>query len=161
MPLRKRASQKGQVLIVVLLITAVALTVGVGISQRSSSTIQQAAFSEESTQALHYAEACVEDALREIEEGTVELGTTKEIKDVDEDPDDVDCEYNVTSLIHVFPGLITKDEVAEVKLEGFEGSGLNIYWCNSASDSENCEDNYPALEIAVIKNEEGDGWVTE
>jgi len=157
-------SESGQTLIIVLLVVLVSLAVGVGVATRSTSTVQQTTFSEEATQALHFAEACAEEALGKIKTGDIlpcgnlDYTATDNCSplDVDDDGSSDDCCYEVSALSEIFPGVISQDDAAEVKLSGFSGS-IDIYWCNSDSPSQECEDrpgaNPPALELVLVKDD--------
>lgn len=148
--------------------------VGVGIATRSTSVVQQTTFSEEATQALHFAEAGAEDALRRIKLG--EIGEAEAVSgcgnldychgtasggdlcpplDVDGDGTDETC-YVVSALSDIFPGVVDQDEVAEMKVaSGFDCTSVTVYWCNS-SEGDDCDStNYePALEVIWVRTDE-------
>lgn len=160
--------QSGQTLIVILLVVAVSLLAGMSATNLSTSSVQQTTFSEESTQALAAAESCAEIAL-----GKIKLGATDPVNGLVQSDLPCDgiaachslttpppkcaggtiavgsatasCCYTVTEMTEVFPNVISQDETAEVKLDGFSGS-LDIYWCDSASAAEDCPNKRPALE---------------
>jgi len=157
-------SESGQTLIIVLLVVLVSLAVGVGVATRSTSTVQQTTFSEEATQALHFAEACAEEALGKIKTGDItesnlpcgnlDYTATDNCSplDVDDDGSSDDCCYEVSALSEIFPGVISQDDAAEVKLGGFSGS-ITVYWCNSDSSSQECAGaNPPAIELVLVKD---------
>jgi len=144
-------SESGQTLIIVLLVVLVSLAVGVGVATRSTSTVQQTTFSEEATQALHFAEACAEEALGKIKTGDItesnlpcgnlDYTATDNCSplDVDDDGSSDDCCYEVSAL-------------SEMKLGGFSGS-ITVYWCNSDSSSQECAGaNPPAIELVLVKD---------
>jgi len=165
-----KKSESGQTLVLVLLVTAVSLLVGVGIATRSTSIVQQTTFSEESTQALHFAEACAEEALGMVKSNTL-VGDGLPRKfccDVDggggctevADPTDAhDCFFIADSLTELFPGKIAQDDVAEVKFESSDCDdvvdGVTLFWC---TDGDNCPTgggDKLGLEVAVIYEEAG------
>lgn len=157
--LPQKQRESGQTLVIVLLVIAVSLMVGVGIATRSTSVVQQTTFSEEATQALHFAEACAEEALKLIKVGTIHSGNlpyNDSLSDVDSDLDE-DCNYGVTELSDIFPGVVDQDEVAEMKIirPGFDCTSVTVYWCNS-SEGDDCDStNYePALEVIWVRTDE-------
>ena len=165
--------ESGQTLIIVLLVVTVSLLVGAEIATRSTSVVQQTTFSEEATQALHFAEACAEKALGKIKCGadsdcSGDFGCNKEkigpgqlpCTDIEVDvtgDGNNDCKYTVDDLTELFPGKIEQDDVVEVKLDGASCSKLEIYWC-AADRGDDCSSS-DALEVIVVYDK-GGNWET-
>jgi len=173
LPACHKRKEAGQTLVVVVLIVATSLLVGAGVATRSTSLIQQSTFSEEATQALHFAEACAEDALGRIKVGEIDkdaLPSGPIYCDIDGDADGGcdsseeetdDCSFEVNELSDLFVGMVQQDSVVEVKLlkdNGQETScdSLVLYWCNETDD---CPTDELGLEVTILYNE-GDQWKT-
>lgn len=171
LPMGKKES--GQTLIVILLVVATSLLVGAGVATRSTSLIQQTTFSEESTQALHFAEGCAEQALGMIKRGDITQADAESGKsyccDIDSgtcteksgvcDKSTNDCEFSVDPYDEFFVGVVDQDDVVEIKLDEMNPAdcdSLYLYWCLK---SENCNDvdSQPhGLEVSAIYDDGGE-----
>lgn len=162
-----RKSESGQTLIIVLLVVTISLLVGVGIATRSTSVVQQTTFSEEATQALHFAEACAEEALGVVKNGSPVIGSQfccdvgGSGGCVERDPCDSadDCSYIIGELADLFPGKIDQDDVAEVKLAAASCNSIDIYWCNADDGCPPTPSNL-GLETVIIYDDPFSGWET-
>ena len=120
---RLERSDCGQVALIALLIMIVLLTVGLAVVSRSVTDIRISKESEESARAFSAAEAGIEEALKENlatwspPPGGVGVG-------------DLTAQVTVAK-INSFKTRIEQNETAEVQLDGFAGTGLNVSWSNS------------------------------
>ena len=136
----RRAAQKGQALLIVLLVTAVALTVGLAAVSRSVTDVQISKEEEEAVRAFSAAEAGIEEvlgSLPELEGYSGNLGEGLEVA--------ASAETGGESGFETGP--VAEGEVVEVNLEG---SGL------TASQIDVCWNGEGALEIVIIKEESGE-----
>lgn len=160
----------GQTLIIILLVVATSLLVGAGVATRSTSLIQQATFSEESNQALHFAESCAEEALRRIKEEDIERDDVEGGDEVsyccDIDTGDCagdceethDCSFSVTELGDEIVGGVERDDAVELNLENVDiddeiCTDLVLYWCleDGGCPKEDEEDSDEiGLEVSVV-----------
>jgi len=144
-------NQKGQIIIVILLLMAVALTVGLSISSQTASDIKISSQLEESERAYSAAEAGIESALSTSQPGTATLSN--------------ESTYAVTinkfedgHTVFFFPKKVAQDDTKQIWLvahtdEGdldeandYEGSSLTIYW----GDSAEVADPKPAVEATLV-----------
>jgi hypothetical protein len=148
--------KKGQALILILLVMAVSLTLGVSVASRSIATLRQVSFSTQSAQALAFAEAGVEEALKCLDEGSCGIPFDPGPVDLTGDGTD-DFDYRITALggpvLDAFPPL-SRDETIELSLSGYpSGTPVYITWVNVANAAEMAAP--AAVEIAAIYQEAG------
>jgi hypothetical protein len=141
-----RRSEGGQVLLVILLIMAVALTIGLAVTSRTVTDIEISEGSEEAARAFSAAEAGIEEAL------VTAIG--------EEDPEGSFDEGNVTYFTqrgflgigsqYLFPEATREDETRTLWLaeypdltQAYIGDSLIILWGNADSTEE------PALEATI------------
>lgn len=140
----RHSNQSGQIVVILLLIMLVGVTIGLSITTRTLQQMKVATVSEQSSRAYTAAEAAIEEALRQelVGEmtGTIDLGTTRAEYIVEEAP-----EFSLT---------VQKDEVAQVNLQDFTGSAIDIYWVLESDPNENTS--RASLELTFIKNDGGD-----
>lgn len=145
----KMRNEKGQVIVILLLVMVVGLTVGLSVVSRSLLNVKQSALTEESSRAFTAAEAGIEVALESGMPGN-EIGG-----------DVGDSKYSCTKTVqgegkeYVFYNL-EKDKVAqlyftnagdvETKLPGPAVSNIRLLWGSNASISSVT----PALEVNLI-----------
>src|SRR3970040_1994538 len=107
--------KKGQALILILLVMAISLTLGVSVASRSIATLRQVSFSAQSAQALAFAEAGVEEALKCLDERSCGIPFDPGPVDLTGDGTD-DFDYRITALggpvLDAFPPL-SRDETIE------------------------------------------------
>lgn len=161
MELMKKTRETGQALLVVVLIFAVALTMGLAIVSRSVTDIRISKEQEESARAFSAAEAGIEAALG-----------GEEITSFGDFNLDVDtwtlAGFEQTSF--VYPDLIKKGETQTVWLVGhneetsepdpsvrFNGNEITIFWGNEGTP---INDDAPALE-ATLYFQDGDKFKTK
>ncbi len=148
--------KRGQALILILLVMAVSLTLGVSVASRTITTIRQVSFSAQSAQALAFAEAGVEEALKCLSDGSCSAPYDPAAADITGDGTD-DFDYRITALgggvMDSFPAL-ARDETIEISLSGYPANTpIYISWVNTANESETADP--AAVEIAVIYQEAG------
>ncbi len=109
----KVINQRGQVVVVILLVAVVGLTIGLSIAGSSIKSIQNTATTEETNRAFNAAEAGIEEALLLIEQGTPiptvtprSLNAGSNIKDVN---------IRTVNALHLTE--LAQDDVAQVNLE--------------------------------------------
>lgn len=128
--------KRGQALILILLVMAVSLTLGVSVASRSIATLKQVSFSAQSAQALAFAEAGAEEALKCLDNGSCAIPSDPPAVDLTGDGTN-DFDYRITALggavLDVFPPL-PRDETLELNLSGCPA--VNIYWVNRAKPAE-------------------------
>jgi type II secretory pathway pseudopilin PulG len=141
--MKKLPKNSGQALLIVLLIMAVALTVGLAVTSRTVTDIEISEQTEEASRAFSAAEAGIEEALvgvgtafgGEFEEGEVKYATQKD--------------FLGTSNQYLLPEASREDEVRTLWLaeypdtQNYTGDSLILYWGNADSTDE------PALEATV------------
>lgn len=167
--------ESGQTLVVILLVVATSLLVGAGVATRSTSLIQQTTFSEESTQALHFAEGCAEQALGmikggDITESDVVSDTVSYCCDINSgtcaeksgacDKNTNDCEFSIGAYDEFFVGIVDQDDVVEIKLDEMDPTdcdSLGLYWCLKSENCNDIDNNEPhGLEVSVIYDDTGE-----
>lgn len=156
----KLLNQKGQTVILLLLVMVIGLTVGLSVVSRSVLDVKLSSQSEESSRAFTAAEAGVEVAL---EQGLATIGTIEG----DVGPADSLSHYTCTRLAqaaglsyYVFPYKVEKDKAAQfyfasasdIEKQDFDGNKIRIVWGNSGTDKGSST--APALEVSLIYKEE-------
>ncbi len=108
--------KRGQALILILLVMAVSLTLGVSVASRSIATLKQVSFSAQSAQALAFAEAGAEEALKCLDDGSCTIPSDPPAVDLTGDGTN-DFDYRIAALggavLDVFPPL-PRDETLEL-----------------------------------------------
>lgn len=118
---------KGQAVLIVLLVIAVALGFGLSIISQSVTDVKISKQEQEAARAFNAAEAGVEEALKSISIGAGSLTV-----------DDVEVSYNVEGET-ILNTMVKENESVEVDLAGAD-PGLNtltINWVNSDNNTEN------------------------
>lgn len=143
-------NEKGQILLIVVLVMIVSLTVGLSVASRSITNLRTSTEEVSSQKALSAAEAGIEQSIlsnASIGSSTIFLGTTYST---------TVTEVLGTSFLVKGGNTIAQDEGADIwlskyskdsaQLYGNPWSGnLTIYWGNSADSCSN-----PALEIVIV-----------
>ena len=171
LPPHSANSQKGQILIVFLLVLVVGLAIALSIASRSVTDIRQTTTSDESNRAYYAAEAGVENALKKIEDGTIgvipaggSVQTPINLSSINNS----NAAVTVSNLeipantIFEYPALLNKDDVAQINLMqnfndistagdplnrgiGIRSSDtLDIYWDKPGSGLD------PAIEVSIV-----------
>jgi hypothetical protein len=128
-------NQKGQTLILMLIVTVVSLTIGVAISSRAVSTLRQTSYTAQAGQAQKFADAGIEHALPNP--GSL-LGCTSSAPcklDVDNDGDDKDVSYYVEQSgggSQPITFISAQDETYQLNLTDANLNGLEIEWSTNA-----------------------------
>ncbi len=163
-------AQKGQVLLVVVLVMVIALTVGLGVASRSITSLRTATEEENSQRAFSAAEAGIEQALKT----TITPGTVRQLSNNSQIVNLSVTEIKNTNEFLVNGGdLIEKDEGTDIWLLEHQDDGrvnyntggwlhvddqpITLYWgraldldfCVSGS-STTVQNKTPAIEIVVI-----------
>ena len=129
-------NEKGQTLILMLIVTVVSLTVGVAISSRAVSTLKQTSYTAQAGKAQKFSDAGVEEAL-----GAADLSTILGTHTVDVDGDGTpDTTYMVEELggSTTVETILEKDETVQIDLTGYgSGQNVNIYWASGADEETN------------------------
>jgi len=133
-------SQKGQALIILLLIMVVGLTVGLSIATRTITDLRISTQSEESQKAFSAAEAGIEDALRR--DLTSFTGTSAEVS-----PGSgvtytttVTPQGNTSQFVTEQP--VAQDDVVQVNLDGTNADSVNVYWADENDPASSLEITY-------------------
>lgn len=164
LPTKSEDSQKGQILIIFLLVLVVGLAIALSIASRSVTDVRQTTTSDESNRAYFAAEAGVEDALKKIEDKTVVIGTQQTLDLIQTNRSSADV--TVTNLdiadgeIFEYPIVVRKDDVAQINLmpdfDNVATAGnfdavrkgiiandiLDVYWGETGSQT--------AIEVSII-----------
>lgn len=174
LPYNSENSQKGQILIIFLLVLVVGLAIALSIASRSVTDVRQTTTSDESNRAYFAAEAGVENALKKIEDGTITSVTigssggkdttaSLDLTSTNRSVSDVTVkDLSIASgVVFEYPALLNKDEVAQVNLmqdfnnittagvdiggKGIRaGDTIDIYWDEAGSTSD------PAIEVSIV-----------
>lgn len=139
--------EKGQVVLIIILIMATALGVGLSVVQRSLSDIQSSARVEESQRAFSAAEAGIERALRTQSADTVDVGQGRAVVSVTPSLPEANqaLEYPPQSkeeIAHVW--LVNPNDLNDSVYSG----NIEIYWGNSQRPLS--DQDLPAVEITVV-----------
>ncbi|MBM4401770.1 MAG: hypothetical protein FJ044_00800 [Candidatus Cloacimonetes bacterium] len=127
---------RGSILLPILLVSTIALAMALAVASRSLKGLKTTGETEESSTAYSAAEAGIEQALYSIE-------TTGSASDITS-PVAVGAGGYIKELTvtqsgggpnYLVEGAVAKDDVVELKLNGYTGSTLSIYWADS-SDSQ-------------------------
>lgn len=144
----KSVTQTGQVALIILTVMAIALTLGLSLSQRVITDLEITQEEEKSAQAFSAAEGGVEEALRILDQGgdvDSELDTVQIAKDLGVDSVDIETtavggQTEFTYPLPVSPGdsafiwLRDHDENGNLLLDqGYGGGSINICWQNQAA----------------------------
>jgi hypothetical protein len=137
--------QKGQISLIVLTVMAVALTLGLSMSRRSVTDVSISEKEQESAKAFSAAEAGIEEALRQLNQGS----TTVDIQGSDLGVGNVDVD--ITELggsdSYVYPQEYVRsgesaiiwlvnhnsDGTVDLSTEGYTGSDIEVCWGNNAA----------------------------
>jgi len=155
----KKSSEKGQVVLIVLLIMSVILVVGLSIASRSVTDIKISQQSQEAARALWVAQAGLEEAIKLNQ--SIGAGEKQPLGGV---------EYSVTkrgiggSDEFVFPESVAADEAVTLWLinhnddgtigsGGYTGNTLKFFW--GKEDPPPLSDTTPALEAILIFEDSG------
>lgn len=130
----------GQALLLILLVMSVALTLGVAVSSRSITVLRQISFANQSAQAIAYAEAGLEDALKCLNDKSCAAPYAPPPVDLNKDRV-IDFSYLVTTSggSAVFSDLspIQRDRVIQINLDGYPAlTSIFISWVASANSAE-------------------------
>lgn len=146
----------GQALIFILLVMSASLLIGAGVSFRSVSTLRQISFSEQSNQALSFAEAGAEYALKCLKDGSCGPGDSGSLNVDEEGGDDVDYTIEASGGSQVFTDFspLERSKSIQVKLDGYPGDKyIHLYWVNTEDEGE--KDKPAALLIHLVYLEGG------
>lgn len=142
---RAKNLQSGQVGLVILLITAVILTVAVSLSQRTIQQQDSAITQDESTRVFNAAESGIESALFDItksEQSGTQLGIGNNFA-----LDNSDVTYSI-SQSNQFEMFVTKGDTVEIPLSGSSGTTSISWWDRSGIDC--ASDNPSAIVVSVL-----------
>lgn len=151
-----KRNSSGQALLIILLVMAVALTIGLSVVSRSITDIRISQEQEESARAFSAAEAGLESLLATGEELVESVGDFTI---------DTDIEPQGNSSTFVFPKeiradntqtvwLVNHDEDGALGTNFYTGIDIELYWGNE--DTADNQETTPALEIIIIYKEGGD-----
>lgn len=147
-PIRHFESQKGQVLLVVVLTMVVALTVGLSLASRTVTSVRNGAEDTNSKKAFSAAEAGIEQSLKSgLEISNQQIDNETSIKEVT-----IDNNYGRSIFLLNDGNPLPKNDGADVWLSTYPDYSdprltgtLQIYWGDNASACLNA-----ALEVAII-----------
>ncbi|MDO8620795.1 MAG: hypothetical protein Q7R31_00710 [Candidatus Levybacteria bacterium] len=143
-------NEKGQILLIVVLVMIVSLTVGLSVASRSITNLRTSTEEVSSQKALAAAEAGIEQSIlsnASIASGEIYIGTTYST---------TVTEVKGTSFLVKGGNTIAQDEGADIWLSDYSkdsaklylnpwNGNLTIYWGNSSDSCSN-----PALEIVIV-----------
>jgi len=120
LPDTSKNSQKGQILIVFLLVLVVGLAIALSIASRSVTDVRQTTTSDESNRAYFAAEAGIDEALKRIEDNTVIIGTPQKLDLTQTNRSLADVTVKNLSIdggvVFEYPTFVEKDDVAQINL---------------------------------------------
>ncbi len=126
-------NQRGQTLILMLVVTVVSLTIGVAISSRAVSTLKQTSYTAQAGKAQKFADAGIEEAL-----GAADLSAEVGTHNIDVDGDGTD---DVTYTVEEIGGgetvevILEKDQTTEIDLTGYgSGQAVDLYWVSGSGE---------------------------
>ncbi len=139
MNLPKKKAQKGQILIIFLLVLVVGVAIVMSLASRSLTDVRTTTTSDESNRAYFAAEAGVESALKKIS-GTAsgEKNFSLDFLDVNQTTAQVSAkQFQSLAGLYAFPSDVPKDDVVQISLLNdfndlssgdYAGSQLDILW---------------------------------
>lgn len=149
-----RTNEKGQAVIILLLIMVVGLTIGLSVVSRSILNVKLSTQSEESSRAFTAAEAGIEVALEQGSSGPATISDPT----LDNGNSSYDCSKNVQGAgqTYIFYN-VAKDRVAQlyfsdpsnIQNQYYKGGNLRIMWGKAP-------DNPPALELSLLYENKSD-----
>lgn len=153
-------TQKGQALVILLLILVVTMTVGLSVVSRTLTNVREASTTERSTRAFSAAEAGVELALRNNLETALGGQPTASLAPVNVG----NAQANVTisktggsSEPYEPVKPVSKDDIIQLSLAGATANGVVIYWTKEGTEENTpaCNPGDPnngpaALEISIV-----------
>lgn len=150
--LRSNDLQKGQILLILILVITVALAVGLAVVQRSLTDVSISTRVEQSTRAFSAAEAGIERAIQRNESlGEIDLNSDSSIKNVDKR--DVPSARQALE----YPP-VSKEEIVHVWLadpetlaKKYDQGSIDIYWGLKPQPSDSSE--IPAIEVSIISKQ--------
>lgn len=141
-------NQSGQTLLFVIMTMAIALSVGVGVSLRTISSISRATLSDSATRALAAAEGAAEYYLAKTDEELDDLaaaGSPVTIQYAVGGDDKVSASAYVTVEEYgqgrYVEFLVNQDTVFEVNLDGYTCDTVNFCWSSKDADLPSCQAN--------------------
>jgi len=155
MYLPKKNAQKGQILIIFLLVLVVGVAIVLSLASRSLTEVRTTTTSDESNKAYFAAEAGVESALKRISGSTGSEKTfSLDFTEVNQTTAEVSAnKFESGTGLYAFPSNVAKDDVVQVSLltdfnnlasAGYAGSGeLEIYWGSPGGPT-------TALEVSLV-----------
>lgn len=163
LPQKTIKSKRGQVLIIFLLILIVGLAIVISIASRTLVDIRLSTTSDQSNRAYFAAEAGIEQALRQLNEGVPCPAPPTPCFDLDFDNirsgSLVTVSTGERSRSYIFPDDIAKDDVGQLALlEDFNNLGsaspveeFTVYWGNQGVSGPTA----PALEVTIVYYQAG------
>ena len=143
--------KKGQVLLIVVMLLATALTLALTASYQSITETQLTKLEEENQKALAAAEAGIEKALQSKQEGSfISLGLSN-LSGIDTSQSSVEIS-DQGSTTFITP-LLQKDEQYTFYLADYDYPNFNSYWTGSLNIYLMTETLCPSLELTQIKND--------
>jgi len=151
--MRQELIKKGQAALIVLLVVAVALGFGLSTISRSTIELKISKQEQEASRAFNAAEAGIEEALRTLISGDIDIG---------EGGDIINVNYEVEGL-DFLEGVFAENDSAQVNLTGANAdlTLIVVEWVDSASGEENpgCVDENTttaSVLISIIKEADSD-----
>jgi hypothetical protein len=152
-----RNNEKGQTVVIILLVMVVGLTIGLSIVNRSLSDIKISQETEQSQRAFSAAEAGLEKAISEINTLDVGKGVSKTINDVTYTVDKSLSGGGSGGYKLIGKSAVKQDDVAQVNLENESGGcdvgSVKIFWAkrDETTEPDNpCTAPVASLEISQI-----------
>lgn len=141
---------RGSILLPILLVSTIALSIALAVASRSLKGLKTTGETEQSSSAYSAAEAGIEQALYTIETGgmpsaittPVPVGAGGYIKKLKVE------QGGGGSDPYLVEGAVAQDDVVELKLNGYGGTKLTIYWANQADYTQASE--LPSLVINYV-----------
>src|SRR3989304_6529606 len=133
----KLKSQKGQILVLFLLILVVGLAIVLSVASRTITDLRTSTTSDESNRAYFAAEAGLEEALQEIEStGSLSTPLSLDFNDINTTATTQVVAGTGEREVFVYPFPVERDDVAQVMMlndpddftDGWLGGELTIWW---------------------------------
>ena len=131
-------NNRGSILLPILLVSTIALSIALAAASRSLKGLKVTTDTEQSSSAYSAAEAGIEQALYSIETtgsasditSPVAVGAGGYIKEL------TVIESGGGANPYLVEGAVAKDDAAELKLNGYTGNTLSVYWANTDDTSQ-------------------------
>ena len=156
LPKKTLSSQRGQILILFLLVLVLGLAIVLSVASRTVTDLRTSTTSDESNRAYFAAEAGLEEALQEIEStGSLSTPLSLDFNDINTTATTQVVAGTGEREVFVYPFPVERDDVAQVMMlndpddftDGWLGGELTIWW---GTDPAGVNSTNQAIEVSVL-----------